>query len=358
MKHNLKHFFRLLVAAIVFWTLVFSFFILIRYYAINEEQGIVAPNRLNAPIIQWRDFGLFLGVFIGFFYALVEFLFDKYLLKKLYLGLSILIRTFIYLLLLISSLTMIMGIAEYRMDLDLPNEIGWWRSNSVFWLTVVYFMVFSLVFSFLKIVNEKFGKGVFIKLLIGKYRKPVEEERVFMFLDLKASTTIAETLGHLKYSQLIQDCFLDLNLTLNKYGAEVYQYVGDEAVLSWSFKSAIKRNNCIGLFFAFQDRILKRMSYYQNKYGHFPEFKAGLHGGKLIVVEVGSVKKELAYHGDVINTTSRIQDQCNHYGERLLISEELLSRFALTPNYSTKEMGHLKLRGKQFSLPILAIQRT
>ncbi|MGB5820056.1 MAG: adenylate/guanylate cyclase domain-containing protein [Saonia sp.] len=357
MKYNLREFFRLLVASIVFWSLVFCFFILIRYYALNEEQGIILSEQFKIPIVQWLDFGLFLGVFIGFFYAVIEFLFDKYLLKKLYLGLSILIQTFIYLVLLIFSFTLIIEIAETRMDLDLPNERGWWRTSKVFWLTVGYFGVSSVVFSFLKIAKERFGRDNFFKLLMGKYRKPVEEERIFMFLDLKSSTTIAEDLGHLKYSKLIQDCFLDLNLLLYRYGAEVYQYVGDEAVLSWDFKKGVKRDNCIGLFFAFQDRMQKRKTYYQKKYGIVPEFKAGLHGGKLIVVEVGSVKKELAYHGDVINTTSRIQDQCNSYKEKLLISEELSEHLKLNGKYGTTKMDHLVLKGKTRGLTIFAVHR-
>ncbi|MEL6916768.1 MAG: adenylate/guanylate cyclase domain-containing protein [Bacteroidota bacterium] len=328
MKYSIKQFFQLLMVSFIFWILVCCLFIMIRYYALAEE-GLIVDYGLDIPINQWIDFGIVAGLFIGFFYAIIEFLFDTYLIKRLYLGLSILIRTLIYLILLISSLTLIMEIAELRFDRDLPNELGWWRTNKMFWLNVVYFGIFSVVFSFLKIAKERFGRGTFLKLLVGRYRKPIEEERIFMFLDLKSSTTIAERLGHLKYSKLIQDCFLDLNRFLDPYGAEVYQYVGDEAVLSWDFKNGVKRNNCIGLFYAFQDRMKKRIAYYQNKYGVFPEFKAGVHGGKLIVVEVGSVKKELAYHGDVINTASRIQGQCNAYGEKLLISEELLNHLHL-----------------------------
>ncbi|WP_219011061.1 hypothetical protein [Aquimarina litoralis] len=47
-----------------------------------------------------------------------------------------------------------------------------------------------------------------------------------MFLDLNSSTSIAEKIGHMKYSQLIQDCFDQLDMT-EDFGAEIYQYVGD-----------------------------------------------------------------------------------------------------------------------------------
>ena len=42
----------------------------------------------------------------------------------------------------------------------------------------------SIVFLFVRIANEKFGRGVLLNMLIGKYKQPKEEERLLMFLDL------------------------------------------------------------------------------------------------------------------------------------------------------------------------------
>ena len=102
-----------------------------------------------------------------------------------------------------------------------------------------------------------------------------------------------------------------MNKIVNRYDGEIYQYVGDEAVISWPIEHGLKKNNCIALYFAFKRNLEKRSKYYTKKYNHKPFFKAGLHGGKLIIAQVGTVKKELAFHGDVINTTARIQDECN-----------------------------------------------
>ena len=164
---------------------------------------------------------------------------------------------------------------------------------------------------------------MFLKIFFGKYRSPKEEKRIFMFLDLKSSTSMAETLGHYKYSQLIQDCFLDLNLIIRKYDAEIYQYVGDEVVLSWKYKNGVKEKKCVNIYFDYISRLQGKETYYIEKYGVLPQFKAGMHGGTLMAAEVGFIKKEMAYHGDVINTTARIQGECNKYGEQLLISKIL-----------------------------------
>ena len=177
-----------------------------------------------------------------------------------------------------------------------------------------------------------------------------------MFLDLKDSTTIAESLGHFKYSQFIQDCFYDLNDVVPKYDAEIYQYVGDEAVLTWNYKKGLANNNCVSLFFSFQQKLQSKSEYYQEKYGKIPEFKAGIHGGKLMVAEVGIVKKELAYHGDVINTSARIQAECNKYKVSMLISEALLKDLENKTNFSTKLLGNVLLKGKHDAVKIFTIK--
>ncbi|WP_298760066.1 adenylate/guanylate cyclase domain-containing protein [uncultured Psychroserpens sp.] len=357
MKYNLFKFLKLLVFTVFFWSFASTLFIVIRFFAYGEEQGATYVNPKNIiPITEWLDFGLILGIIIGIFYAIVEFSFEKYISQKLNLAVSIGLKLIIYLTILIISLSFITLIAEDRMDIDLNNEQGWWRTDPLFWLSTAYFLLTSLVFSFIRIANDKLGSGVFIKMLLGKYRKPQEEKRILMFLDLKDSTAIAEKLGHKHYSQFIQDCFFDLNTILRRYDAEVYQYVGDEAVISWRYKKGVKNNNCIDLFYAFQNALLKRSKYYQKSYGLNPLFKAGLHGGQLMVAEVGTIKKEIAYHGDVINTTSRIQSECNTYNENLLISNGLLDTIDLKSKYKSRTLGEIQLKGKQEIIEISAIQ--
>lgn len=327
-----------------------------RYHGLDQEYSVFFDERFDIPMSMWLRFGAFLGLAVGIFYAIIEFFFENFLSRNIILGLRIAIKTLVYLVAMILILSTLIFVAEYEMDLDLHYEKGWWTTNKIFWTILLYFIINSLVFSFLKIANEKFGKGVFFNMLIGRYKKPKEENRIFMFLDLKSSTTIAEILGHFKYSELIQDCFLDLNQVVNKYSADVYQYVGDEAVLSWNFKTGVKDNNCIQLYFDFKQKLEKRKSYYEEKYQFQPQFKAGLHGGKLIVVEVGSVKKEIAYHGDVINTTARIQDECNKYREWLLVSNELLSELNLRQKFEAKEIGDLLLKGKKDTITISTLR--
>lgn len=347
----------LLIQSLVFWTFAFFLFSFIKYNGLEEELKIYTDDVLYLPVAEFYQFAILLGIVIGVFYALIEFLFDIYFSNKLALGVTLIIRSLIYFVLIVIVLSIFTILIEEQIDIDLPNERGWWHENHFFWNTILYFVVSSIIFSLIKIANDKFGSGVFINMLLGKYRKPKEEERILMFIDLKDSTKIAEKLGHVLYSKFIQDCFIDLNNVLRKYEGDIYQYVGDEAVLSWATKKGFRNNNCVNLFFAFTNNLEKRASYYKQLYNQIPDFKAGLHCGKLIIAEVGTIKKELAYHGDVINTASRIQGLCNAYNSKLLVSHTMLKRSLITLKYKVKLLGDITLKGKQEKLKIYAIEK-
>ncbi|MEO0528051.1 MAG: adenylate/guanylate cyclase domain-containing protein, partial [Bacteroidota bacterium] len=267
----------------------------------------------------------------------------------------LLFRTSIYFLVTISFFTGALGVLSLFFELNINLKYGWWLWDKRFWALIFYIVLSSFVFSFLKIATERFGKGVFVKVLLGKYKNPREEERIFMFLDLKDSTSIAEKIGHLTYSQFLQDCFYDLNSVVPKYNAEIYQYVGDEAVLSWPYRRGLANNNCIALFYAFEEQKLSRREYYMEKYGIFPKFKAGLHGGRLMAAEVGFVKKELAYHGDVINTSARIQAECNKHNVDLILSEELLKDLRIEHFTASRSLGNVLLKGKRKKIGIYTL---
>src|ERR1044072_3462852 len=72
--------------------------------------------------------------------------------------------------------------------------------------------IFGTVFgiSFLLELSRRIGPGRLVNWLIGRYRSPREEVRLFLFIDLTDSTPLAEELGSLKFSYLLRDFFDDL----------------------------------------------------------------------------------------------------------------------------------------------------
>lgn len=205
-------------------------------------------------------------------------------------------------------------------------------------------------------MNTKFGPGILIPMLLGRFRKPRVEKRIFLFMDLKDSTTYAEKLGNLKFSQLIQDCFGDVNKVTPPFNAEIYQYVGDEVVLTWRSEEGLRNNNCIKFFFAFQKHLQNRKDYYISKYNFVPEFKAGANIGNITVAEVGDFKREIAYHGDTINTASRIQSVCNTLKKSFLISEELKNEIEVNEKINANFIDTITLKGKAKAVSLYDVE--
>jgi len=359
MNKILKTYGKQVIRSMVFWSIAMVFYAVFRFYGLPRFEGITVEAGYQDVLQMSNILRLFAfsGLLMGFTFAHIEFFVEKYASKRLSIGLLILFKTFLYLFTVIIVSTIAKSFISMRFGIDVDAAGPLWE-DEIFKSTLLYVFLVSVVFSFIKIANEKFGKGVFLKMLMGRYKKPQEEKRIFMFLDLQSSTTIAEKLGHFKYSQLIQDCFYDLNEIVPKYAAEIYQYVGDEAVLSWPYQKGLAHNNCVRMYFEFVNFLTEKEDYYKDKYGLMPVFKAGLHGGTLMVAEVGVVKKELAFHGDVINTSARIQAECNNYNVPILISESLKDQLTIEKAFTAKHMGNVLLKGKENSLNIYTLLNT
>ncbi|MEN7547712.1 adenylate/guanylate cyclase domain-containing protein [Rapidithrix thailandica] len=302
--------------------------------------------------------GVFFGLFFGTLFAIIHTFSEYKLIRKLSFSRIILVKSGLYLLALILSSGLIFC-AYWFLDI-FPRETDWnfilkFIQPRFFIVGSIYMTFFILLINFLVLINRKFGHGNLWKFILGTYHKPKDENRIFMFLDLKGSTSIAEKLGHNLYSQMIQNCFHDLTDFVVKYKAEIYQYVGDEVVLTWTTHNGLENLNCIRLFFDFQQALEKRKAYYFKKFAHFPEFKAGMAMGPVTVVEIGDIKREIAYHGDVLNTAARIQSKCNEFGKPLLISENLESTLHQIAQTPSEFIGNIQLKGKENHVRIYAI---
>ncbi len=215
-----------------------------------------------------------------------------------------------------------------------------------------------LISIFILQVSDKYGQGVLLKFIQGKYHTPKEEIRIFMFLDLKSSTSIAEALGNVKYYELLNDFFYDVSNSIIETKGEVYQYVGDEIIISWEIENGIENNNCVNCFFNIQDTVEKYSVKYQSKYGLVPSFKAGIHYGGVTVGEIGVIKREIVFTGDVLNTTSRIQELCNKYNEKVIISKDLIDLLKLQNEFDAKEIGQISLRGRAGLVNLYSIKKS
>jgi len=179
-----------------------------------------------------------------------------------------------------------------------------------------------------------------------------------MFLDLTSATTIAEKLGAYKYSLFLKDFFFDIDDAINDTRGTASQFVGDEVMVVWDVREGVENNNCVRLFFLAEDKIRTSKNRYLEKYGFFPEFKGGIHYGKVIIAEVGGTKQEIAYHGDTVNTTARIRSECSVVNEKLLVSAELLSLLTdIDIDFFVESKGVFSFKGKENVIGLFSIKQ-
>jgi len=241
-------------------------------------------------------------------------------------------------------------------DRQVLNNVWTFSTNFAFLAVELYLAAIIGISLFYAEVSENLGQEVLNNFFTGKYHKPIEEERIFMFLDMKSSTTIAEKLGHVKYFEMLREYYSDLSEPIIQYHGEIYQYVGDEIIVSWKLKHGLDNNNCLQCFFAMKEALKKKADSYQTEFGLLPLFKAGFHYGKVTTGEIGVIKKDIIFTGDVLNTTARIQGLCNTHKVDLLISGDLMKKMDFDAEFRIKALGENVLRGRDEKIELFTIQ--
>lgn len=203
-------------------------------------------------------------------------------------------------------------------------------------------------------INEKYSPGVFTDIFLGKYLKPKEEKRIILFIDLKDSTPIAEKLGHKKYFYFIRDFIHHISLALLEYDGLIYQYVGDEIVVSW-LSTGANKHKCIQSVVRARRIIQKESNYYRREYGMVPEYRVGVHLGFVTVGEIGIVKKDLTMSGDAMNTTARIRTMTGELNQKFVGSADFVKGVGLK-DFQFESLGFTDLKGKELPIELFAIK--
>ncbi len=352
---------KLILTITLAWMVLGVFFTLFDYVTTNDNFFYCRTEHYNfIAHLSANLGGSFLGGILGG--SFIVFYSNRKLRNRSFLSYILLnsfaVITIIFLInLLITQSVMLVYFDSAVFDVAVLEYMkSAWRSLQMLRGMVTWFII-SLFTTFLIRVSEKYGPGVLGDIIMGKYHKPKEEERIFMFLDIKSSTTLAETLGHKEYFKLLKDFYADITDAITYNQGSIYQYVGDEVVVSWKIRKGIIENRCLKCFFEAKEAIKGKESRYIKKYSIVPVFKAGMHIGKATVGEIGVMKKEIAFSGDVLNTTARIQNECNKYGAELLISQDLLDILHDDNSFSFKNIGGIDLRGKKEKTILYSVQK-
>lgn len=191
--------------------------------------------------------------------------------------------------------------------------------------------------------------------LMGRYNRPVQEDRIFVLADLVGFTAMADKLGDQRSLELVTSFFLDIDPAIHRNGGTVHNYVGDEVVASWRVRS--KRENarvllCLRDIIAKTDEV---RGLYFEKFGVSPALRIGMASGPVAVGECGGEKRQVIYIGDTINTAKRLQDACKPYGVGVMTDADTLARMEMPDDIKATEMGRTTLRGRETETLMMAL---
>jgi len=195
-------------------------------------------------------------------------------------------------------------------------------------------------------LSRLIGERTLRDIALGRYRRPRTEDRFFLFVDLAGSTPIAERLGPAAVHRFLGRVFRIASPPIDDHGGEVYQYVGDEIVITWTGTDARQHARPLACFFAIEQAIARAAEEFERDFGVVPRLRAALHAGPVIAGEVGESRRAIVFHGDVMNTASRIEQATRDLERQFLVSSDAIERLDGLDAYALEDLGPQQLRGR------------
>ena len=306
------------------------------------------------------------GAIIGLLIAVVASIFELFVYEKSIRHhrfiVVLAIRSLFYLFLILIIIVAEIGIArmikeKINVSELLENEaFNSYLFGGEFITSLFYTFALVIIINFSRQISRKLGHGVITSLVTGRYFHPREQEKVFMFLNIPTSQAIIDQITRMNFHRFINEIVYDITLPIISNRGIIYQYVEDEIVIVWKYNSGTSNATSIRCFFDIKDKIHEHREKYLRKYGVYPAFNAAIHCGKVVKGEIGYIKTEIVYHGDVMNTTSRILGACHKLDKKLLVSHNFFKAINLPAIYESNKCGDIPLKGKKDPIELYTIE--
>lgn len=221
-----------------------------------------------------------------------------------------------------------------------------------------FFVVIAVTIQLGRQMSRLIGANVLGYFMAGVYQRPTAEERIFLFLDLEGSTQLAERMGSARYFEFLRAFVDDLTEPVLETRGEIYQYAGDEVVITWPIDRGLHAGNCVRCFFEIRSAVDRRALHYQRDFGAVPRFRGGLHGGAVTAGELGDLRQQIVFVGDILNTAARLEEYAKRTRFDLITSDVLLARLSLPAGVQATRCGELVLRGKEARVTAYSLAET
>ena len=297
--------------------------------------AIIGPT-IGAPLIN----SLFIGAYIGLSIGVFEVFYVQSTAGNWFRALNSLVHTGLYGLVIIAVYAI--GILLVTWLVAPPEQAAAIRARmpltlpAVFAITVITVLVLRVI-SFL-------GARNILYLLIGRYQRPVFEKRIFLFIDLKDSTSITESLGPKRAREFISRFLFDISKPITDRRGDIYKFMGDGVIAIWHWDDALTRTNVIAAVVDAASALKNRAAAYEREFDRVPEFRAGIHGGEVIVSEQGDLRRAIEFNGDNINIAARMEQKAKDHNLLVVISETI-ARELEARDIALKLVGEEQVKG-------------
>ena len=270
-------------------------------------------------------------------------------LRRLPLWVLTLISTAVWVL---SIVVAILIVAPFILNVE---EVPEWYVKGRFVQDAIVFLVLALLISFSVRIHSLVGTRVLLNFLLGRYHRPLREQQVFMFVDFLDARGLSNRLGDIRAQSLIAAVFFDIDGPVREFGGEPHRYIADELVVTWPLGRAVKNARCLRCALGIAELLRANAEHYRRTYGEAPRLRIALHGGPVVVSEIGDDRREIVYFGDTINTTARLRGLAKKIQRGLVISAALLERMQLPDGARAEDMGAYALSGKAQETRVYAV---
>jgi adenylate cyclase len=192
-------------------------------------------------------------------------------------------------------------------------------------------------------------------IALGRYHRSRTEERFFLFIDVAGSTPLAERIGPDAVHRFLGEVFRLASDPIDEHRGDVYQYVGDEVVITWTVTAGRDGARPLACFFAIERALERAAPDFEREFGVAPRLRAALHAGPVITGEVGGSRRAIVYHGDVMNTTSRIEQATRDLERKFLVSADALARVTGLDGFELDDLGLQQLRGRAAPVRVYSV---
>jgi adenylate cyclase len=204
-------------------------------------------------------------------------------------------------------------------------------------------------------VRELLGRQKFRDVIVSRYRKPIEEERVFLFLDVIGSTAYAKRFGALAAARYLGRVFKLVAAPVANNRGSIDDYIGDAVLISWRARKTLSSDASICCAFDILSALELNAPQLLETFSATPSVRILIHCGSVVTAEIGAENHKITYFGDTINAIGKLEQVVKPFGPGVYITEAALQAGTLPASVRATPAGCFPLKGLDQEMVLYAL---